>query len=162
MQKGRPLQPEESPADFNLDRGSRPERESRGKRPSGDSALQSYRIEVGRTHGVEPRHIVGAISNEANLGSRDIGAIKIHDNHCMVDLPTSMPTKMFQHLQDVWVCGQQLKLSVATGEQVERGHNARDSKPKRKPFGKGADSKRFKPGTKKPVVNRRVQKKPKQ
>jgi ATP-dependent RNA helicase DeaD len=161
VQKGRPLVPEESPADFSLDRGSRPEREQRGKRRGGDDSLQRYRIEVGRSHGIEPRHIVGAISNEANLSSRDIGAIKIHDDHCMVDLPASMPTKMFQHLQNVWVCGQQLKLSVATGEKAEQGQIARDSRPKRKPFGKGADSKRFKPGTKKSTVNRRIQKKPK-
>ncbi len=162
VQKGRPLQPEEGPAeDFSTDRGFRSEREPRAQQRSGDEALQRYRIEVGRTHGVEPRHIVGAISNEANLSSRDIGQIKIHDDHCMVDLPTSMPEKMFKHLQEVWVCGQQLKLSVAQGEKVERGQIARDSRPARKPFGKAVDSKRFKPGTKKPAVNRKTPKKPK-
>ena len=160
VQKGRPLQPEESPADFSLERGSRPEREQRGKQQGGNENLKRYRIEVGRTHGVEPRHIVGAISNEANLSSRDIGHIKIHDDHCMVDLPASMPERMFKHLQEVWVCGQQLKLSVATGEKVERGSIARDSKPqKRRPFVKGAESKRFKPGSKKPPTNRRDPKK---
>ncbi|MBE0500345.1 MAG: DEAD/DEAH box helicase [Desulfuromonadales bacterium] len=161
VQKGRPLQPDESPSDSALEKDFRPEQTERTKRPSSDEALQRYRIEVGRSHGVEPRHIVGAISNEANLSSRDIGQIKIHDDYCMVDLPASMPTKMFQHLQEVWVCGQQLKLSVASGEKVERGQIARDSRPARKPFGKAADSKRFKPGAKKPVINRRVPKKPK-
>jgi ATP-dependent RNA helicase DeaD len=162
VQKGRPLQPEEGPAEnFSTERDSRSEREPRAQQRGGDEALQRYRVEVGRTHGVEPRHIVGAISNEANLSSRDIGQIKIHDDHCMVDLPASMPEKMFKHLQEVWVCGQQLKLSVAQGEKVERGQIARDSRPARKPFGKAADSKRFKPGTKKPAVNRRTPKKPK-
>jgi ATP-dependent RNA helicase DeaD len=163
VQKGRPLQPDESPADFTLERDSGPEREHRAKPQRGDEALRRYRIEVGRTHGVEPRHIVGAISNEANLSSRDIGAIKIFDDHCMVDLPVSMPSRMFNHLQEVWVCGQQLKLSVASGsEKIERGQIARDNKPqKRKPFAKAGDSKRFKPGTKKPAVNRRIPKKPK-
>ncbi len=162
VQKGRPLQPEESPADFTMERGSRPERESRGKRKGSDDSLQRYRIEVGRTHGIEPRHIVGAISNEANLSSRDIGQIKIHDDHCLVDLPKAMPTAMFKHLQSVWVCGQQLKLSVATGEKMERGSIARDSKPqKRRPYGKGTDSKRFKPSGKKPLGARRGPKKDK-
>ncbi|MCL1477043.1 MAG: DbpA RNA binding domain-containing protein [Marinobacter sp.] len=122
VQKGRPLQPEEGPAEnFSTERDSRSEREPRAQQRGGDEALQRYRVEVGRTHGVEPRHIVGAISNEANLSSRDIGQIKIHDDHCMVDLPASMPEKMFKHLQEVWVCGQQLKLSVAQGEKSRAG-----------------------------------------
>lgn len=162
VQKERPLQPEESPADFAMERGSRPEREQRDRRQGGDDSLQRYRIEVGRTHGIEPRHIVGAISNEANLSSRDIGHIKIHDDHCLVDLPKSMPPAMFKHLQSVWVCGQQLQLSIAQGEKAERGSIARANKPqKRRPYGKSTDNKRFKPGSKKPIGNRRSPKKPK-
>ncbi len=75
--------------------------------------FQRYRIEVGRQHGVEPRHIVGAITNEAQLASRDIGQIRINDDHCLVDLPANLPAKTVRHLQGVWVCGQRLQLQPA-------------------------------------------------
>ena len=58
---------------------------------STDDSLGRYRIEVGRSHGVEPKHIVGAIANEANIKSRDIGQIKIYNDYSLVDLPRSMP-----------------------------------------------------------------------
>ena len=81
--------------------------------PTPDAHLARYRIEVGRSHGVEPRHIVGAIANEANINSRDIGQIKIYEDHCLVDLPDDMSPALFRHLRTVWVCGQQLQISPA-------------------------------------------------
>jgi len=66
---------------------------------------------------VEPKHIVGAIANEANIKSRDIGQIKIYNDYCLVDLPKSMPPPLFRHLQKVWVCGQQLQISPAEDRQ---------------------------------------------
>jgi ATP-dependent RNA helicase DeaD len=84
---------------------------------STDDSLGRYRIEVGRSHGVEPKHIVGAIANEANIKSRDIGQIKIYNDYCLVDLPKSMPPPLFRHLQKVWVCGQQLQISPAEDRQ---------------------------------------------
>ena len=84
---------------------------------STNGSLARYRIEVGRSHGVEPKHIVGAIANEANIKSRDIGQIKIFNDYCLVDLPKSMPPPLFRHLQKVWVCGQQLQISPAEDRQ---------------------------------------------
>ena len=84
-----------------------------------DDNLARYRIEVGRVHGVEPKHIVGAIANEANIKSRDIGQIKIYNDYSLVDLPRSMPPALFRHLQKVWVCGQQLQISPADDRQAK-------------------------------------------
>lgn len=56
------------------DRGGRRER-----RDVGD--MEMYRIEVGRDDGVEVRHIVGAIANEADISSRYIGNIKLYGTH---------------------------------------------------------------------------------
>ncbi|GAA0340765.1 DEAD/DEAH family ATP-dependent RNA helicase [Morganella psychrotolerans] len=75
------------------DRGaSAPRRE---RRDVGDMEL--YRIEVGRTDGVEVRHIVGAIANEGDINSRYIGNIKLFDTHSTIELPKGMPTDMLQH-----------------------------------------------------------------
>jgi len=140
-QKERPLElPEavvpERPANEGADK-------RRGK-PVGEAGMQRYRIEVGRIHDVEPRHIVGAITNEAQLSSRDIGAIKIYPDFSLVDLPQSLSPEAFRHLQSVWVCGQQLKLKPDNGPGDSRpGKHA-----KRPPF-------RGKQGQRKPPFKRK-------
>jgi len=114
------------------------------ERPAGAANLARYRIEVGRTHGVEPKHIVGAIANEANIKSRDIGHIKILNDHCLVDLPQNMPSATFRQLQKVWVCGQQLQISPA-----DERFPSKAEKTINKHGIKRAEGKFFKPGIKK-------------
>lgn len=70
-----------------------------------------FRIEVGRTHGVSPGHIVGAIANEAGLDSQHIGRIELYDDYSTVDLPTGMPREVLQLLKKTWVSGQQMRIS---------------------------------------------------
>ncbi|NCF10134.1 MAG: DEAD/DEAH box helicase [Gammaproteobacteria bacterium] len=139
VQRERPLEPvaESQPAG----RGARPERASRPERierseraprerdapqrdrperrpPRDDNRGQAepgwvrYRIEVGRDHGVQPKNIVGAIANEAELDSRNIGEIKLYDGYSTVELPEGMPKEIFRHLQAVWICGRQLLISI--------------------------------------------------
>lgn len=107
-QKEKPLQPPELPAEEPAGR----ERTADGGRQT-DSDLRSYRIEVGRQHGVEPRHLVGAITNETPVRSQDIGQIQIFDQFCLIDLPADLPPQLLQQLQSIWVCGQRLQISVA-------------------------------------------------
>jgi ATP-dependent RNA helicase DeaD len=85
-----------------------------------EPGFQTFRIEVGRTHGVQPGNIVGAIANEAGLDSKHIGRVDIHDDHSMVDLPDGMPPEIFKHLKKVWVSGQQLRITRG-GETPEFG-----------------------------------------
>ena len=97
------------------DRGPR-DRPARGEskrrdRSQPEEGMQTFRIEVGHTHGVKPGNIVGAIANEAGLDSKHIGQIKIHDDYSTVDLPDGMPKEVFNELQKVWVSGQALKIS---------------------------------------------------
>jgi ATP-dependent RNA helicase DeaD len=80
-----------------------------------DANMVSYRIAVGREHGVAPRQIVGAIANEAGIEGRNIGRIELFDKHSTVDLPGGMPKEIFHHLRNVWVCGQKLAISRVGG-----------------------------------------------
>lgn len=73
---------------------------------------QSYRIEVGHDHGAKPQQIVGAIANETGISGRKIGKIKISRNFSTVDLPNDISKKMLQQMKKIWVCGQQLNISV--------------------------------------------------
>ncbi|HET7588374.1 MAG TPA: DEAD/DEAH box helicase [Gammaproteobacteria bacterium] len=110
------------------DRAPRPEHKPRVS----DADMETYRIEVGHTHGVEPRNIVGAIANEAGLDSQYIGRIDIRDDHSFVDLPKGMPKETFHDLRKVWVVNQQLRISRAdnsTNEPRSGRKPARKGKP---------------------------------
>jgi ATP-dependent RNA helicase DeaD len=86
--------------------GDRPKRERKSSPPS--EGMQRYRIEVGHTHGAKPGNIVGAIANEANISSKNIGAIEIYDNFSTVDLPKDMPKATQDVLQKTRVAGRAL------------------------------------------------------
>jgi len=142
-QKERPLQPPElAVEELPVEENEPPQRKRPGRdRGPSDANLQSYRIEVGRNHGVEPKHIVGAIANEAGISSQKIGHIQILDDYCLVDLPRDLSPQIMKKLQAVWVCGQRLRISVAG--------QASGSQPpfKRRPAGKGGKPR---PGSKPP------------
>jgi ATP-dependent RNA helicase DeaD len=86
--------------------------ESRGKKHHANSEdMRSYRIEIGRNDGVKPGNIVGAIANEANMDSKNIGHIKIGDDHTTVDLPKTMPKAMLNKLKKAYVCGKPMNIA---------------------------------------------------
>lgn len=75
-----------------------------------EAGMKSYRIEVGYAHGVKPGNIVGAIANEANLDSKNIGRIDIYDDYAIVDLPQSLGAETLEQLQNVRVAGRALQI----------------------------------------------------
>ena len=99
------------------------DRERTGKRrkPRGETlaGMVTYRLDVGKNHGAEPRHIVGAIANEAGVESQYIQNIDIYTDHTTVDLPEGMPKEIEKHLKGVRVMGQKLQLRQFTGGKSE-------------------------------------------
>ena len=102
-------------------------------------AMESYRIEVGKVHGVKPANIVGAIANEAGIEAKYIGRIDIHDNYSTLDLPEGMPKELFKQLKSVTVSGQQLRISHAA--KPPHGEAFTDKKPASPMPGKHDDRK---------------------
>jgi ATP-dependent RNA helicase DeaD len=92
-----------------------------------DIEFVSYRVEVGRAHGVEPGNLVGAIANEAGLDRSHIGRIDIRDECSLIELPVGMPRDVLRTLRKVWVLGRQLHMTRCT-ESPRRSH------PKRRRF----------------------------
>ncbi|MBF7071877.1 DEAD/DEAH box helicase [Glaciecola sp. MH2013] len=90
-------------------RNDRSSRKPRGK-STPDEGMQRFKIEVGHAHGAKPGNIVGAIANEANISSKNIGAIEIYDNFTTVDLPKGMPKETKETLAKTRVAGQRLNL----------------------------------------------------
>ncbi len=113
--------PERAPRE-QFDRDTRPPRErvEREPRPqreiAADYAFETFRVEVGHMHGVKPGNLVGAIANEAGIESKHIGRIDIRGDHALIDLPEGMPEDLMQHLQQVWVSGQRLRIRRASAQ----------------------------------------------
>ncbi|MBE0366218.1 ATP-dependent RNA helicase DeaD [Pseudoalteromonas ulvae UL12] len=100
-------------------RGERGERRERAPRPRRDNAdFDTYRFDVGRTHGVRPGDIVGAVANEIKIDSNDIGQIRLFDGHTHVDLPKNMPKPAFDKLQQVLIRKRKISPSLVTAEQA--------------------------------------------
>jgi len=117
-----------------IDRESGTERKSKRK-ANPDIEMETYRIEVGKAHGVKPGNIVGAIANETGLDGDHIARIKIEENYSTVELPAGMPKDIFQELKKVRVAGQQLNIS-RMGETLKKTFKAKKRD--------GSDSKRKK------------------
>ncbi len=161
------------------ERGERPQREPRpgqerrefapkkdfAPRSAPEPGMETYRIEVGHMHGVKPGNIVGAIANEAELDSKYIGRIDIHDDHSILDLPDGMPKPLLMHLKKVRVAGQALRLQkldeydgsggAGSGGFNPDGFKSEGFKPRSafKPegFKPGGSKSGFKPGGKPPA-----------
>ncbi|WP_159015688.1 DEAD/DEAH box helicase [Cognatiluteimonas profundi] len=100
----------------------------RPAREAPEVGMETFRIEVGHVHGVQPGNIVGAIANEADLESKYIGRIDIRDEYSLVDLPEGMPRELMEYLKKVRVAGQALRIQRAEVADTEGGP-ARGQRP---------------------------------
>ncbi|CAL4324043.1 DEAD/DEAH family ATP-dependent RNA helicase [Buchnera aphidicola] len=90
--------------------GNRNNRNRRERRDIRD--LDLYRIEVGRDDGVEVRHIVGAIANEGNINSRNIGNIKLFSSYSTLELPKGLSKDVIQHLTKTRILNKQTNMHL--------------------------------------------------
>ncbi|NBS65162.1 MAG: DEAD/DEAH box helicase [Betaproteobacteria bacterium] len=80
-----------------------------GSRP-GSTGFQTFRVQVGEAHGAKPGNLMGAIANEAGLEARQIGRIRVFEQHSLVELPEALPARIIKHLSKVRVAGQMLRI----------------------------------------------------
>jgi ATP-dependent RNA helicase DeaD len=108
--KGTPEAPVEEPRaesaygrDQRGPRDNRGPREERGPRPSGPMTL--LRISVGKDESIRPADLVGAIAGEAKINSSAIGAIKIHDDYSLVEIPEELAERVVTALKRTQIRG---------------------------------------------------------
>ena len=105
-------------------------RESPKRRERRDvGEMDMYRIEIGKENGVEVRHIVGAIANEADISSRYIGNIKLYETYSTVELPKGMPKDILKHFERVRVLNKPMKMSPVAGKSSEAKRGRKSSQP---------------------------------
>ncbi|MGH2384296.1 MAG: DEAD/DEAH box helicase [Candidatus Limnocylindria bacterium] len=74
---------------------SRPQRDFRG----GDGTVRLF-LGGGRQAGIRPGDIVGAITGEAGIGGRAIGAIEIFDRYALVEVPDEVADDIIRALRE--------------------------------------------------------------
>jgi ATP-dependent RNA helicase DeaD len=62
-------------------------------------------ISGGRKTGVRPADLVGAVANESGLKGRDIGPIRIHEDHAVVGVPDSQADRVIKAMRAATVRG---------------------------------------------------------
>ena len=82
-----------------------------------DAPQATYRLEVGRQHGVQPANIVGALAHEGDMHGSEINGIDIRDDHTLVRLPADIPAKTLARLRSVRVRGQPLEIRRFRGRE---------------------------------------------
>jgi len=134
LQQKLPLFPQPDPIDKRGERRSRDgvkgERRGRERRSSGEFA--TYKFAVGRAQGIKPSDIVGAIANEVRINSREIGNIKLFDNHCHVELPKSLQGQSFEKLKTVTIRRHNINPSLVEGSSNHFENEGKTRRPSRR------------------------------
>jgi ATP-dependent RNA helicase DeaD len=78
----------------------------RGERgPQGRGGIARLYIGVGRSAGIRPKDLVGAIANETHLSGNEIGGITISDRFSIVEVPESAVSEVIAAMRHVKIKG---------------------------------------------------------
>jgi ATP-dependent RNA helicase DeaD len=80
-------------------------REARAPRPRAEGPMTLLRISVGKEESIRPADLVGAIAGEAKISSSVIGAIKIHDDYSLVEIPEELAGRVISALKTTKIRG---------------------------------------------------------
>ena len=75
-----------------------------------DGALRLLRISVGKDEGIRPGDLVGAIAGEAGISSSLIGAIKIHDDYSLAEIPEEIADQVVTALKRTKIRGHKVTI----------------------------------------------------
>ncbi len=75
-------------------------------------------IAAGRSTGVRPADVVGAIANEAGVAGKLIGAIDIYDEFTFVDVPAEYQKQVLESMAGTKIRNQQARIRLATVKDV--------------------------------------------
>ena len=91
--------------------------------------MSRLHIDVGRTHDVTPRALVGAITGESGIPGRSVGAIDIQNNFSIVEISAELAAHVLATLnKGVFISG--VKASAKAADEPDSPHP-------RKPFAPG-------------------------
>src|SRR4051812_41250474 len=84
------------------------EKEPSGGRIEDEGPMARLFVSAGRKAGIRPGDLVGAITGEAGVTSREVGAIQIADNFSLVDVPEALANDIIAALKATTIRGKKL------------------------------------------------------
>ena len=93
-------------------RDERGPRDSRAPRPRQSGPMMLLRLSVGKDDSIRPADLVGAIAGEAKISSSAIGAIKIHDDYSLVEVPAELSDKIIAALRTTKIRGHKVTVQA--------------------------------------------------
>ncbi len=72
-------------------------------------------VGIGRLGNIRPGDLVGAIANEANISSADIGAIEIADRFSLVEVPEKDAERIIKTLRGATIRGKKVAVRLDHG-----------------------------------------------
>ena len=81
-------------------------------RPGRYAGMVKLYIGAGRTAGIRPGDLVGAIANEASVNSSQIGAIEVTDRFSLVDVPEELSRGIIEALSRTRIKGQKVTVRM--------------------------------------------------
>jgi ATP-dependent RNA helicase DeaD len=82
-----------------------------GARPPAEGAVRIF-IGAGRQAGIRPADLVGAITNEAGISSRDLGVVQIADRFSIVEVPGDAATTVVEAMRRASLRGQRVTVRL--------------------------------------------------
>ena len=86
-----------------------PSRRDGTPRPKAEGAIRIF-IGAGREAGIRPADLVGAITNEAGLSSRDLGIVQIADRFSIVEVPEAAADNVIEAMRRTSLRGQRVSV----------------------------------------------------
>jgi ATP-dependent RNA helicase DeaD len=72
-------------------------------------------LDAGKVDGIRPNDIVGSIAYFADIPGRSIGAIRIEQDHTLVDVPEQFVQQVLSKKDDYQIRRQRITIGVAGG-----------------------------------------------
>lgn len=90
--------------------------------------MSRLHIDVGRTHDVTPRALVGAITGESGIPGRSVGAIDIQNNFSIVEISAELAAHVLATLnKGVFISG--VKVSAKAADETDSRIHANPLRP---------------------------------
>ncbi|HXG54109.1 MAG TPA: DEAD/DEAH box helicase [Vicinamibacterales bacterium] len=87
----------------------RPSRGAGAVRPKAEGTTRIF-IGAGREAGIRPADLVGAITNEAGISSRDVGIVQIADRFSVVEVPAAAAEEVIEAMRKTSLRGQRVSV----------------------------------------------------
>jgi len=82
-----------------------------------ESGMTRLFVGIGRSGGLRPQDLVGAIANEAGLRGKEIGSIDIYDEFAFVEVPAATTARVLEALERTGIRGRPASARIAGPEE---------------------------------------------